>query len=135
MALPLAADVIECTELSSTVLPYVSQLFDLPQHILGSYNDPEALKDLYLATNPLVTAFAFSLFVSPLFLLASEVNKNYSQVDRFWSILPSIYNAHYVVYAHLASLPTQRLHNLLAISTIWSVSGNSPGLGITTDES
>ena len=76
-----------------------------------------------MATNPLITAFAFSLFLVPIFLLVSEVNKNYSQVDRMWSLLPTVYNAHYVVYAHCAGLETQRLDNLLAFSVVWSVSG------------
>lgn len=122
MALPLTESVMDCADLSQTVLPYVSQLYELPQQLLQSYNDPAALSSIYLSTNPLVTAFAFSLFISPLFLLVSELNRNYSQVDRFWSILPTIYNAHYVVYAHMAGLPTLRLHNLLAVSTVWSVS-------------
>lgn len=122
MALPLTESVMDCADLSQTVLPYVSQLYELPQQLLQSYNDPAALSSIYLSTNPLVTAFAFSLFISPLFLLVSELNRNYSQVDRFWSILPTIYNAHYVVYAHMSGLPTLRLHNLLAVSTVWSVS-------------
>lgn len=121
MALPLVGSVVECTDFSKTVLPFVSQLYGLPQQLLQSYNEPGELLDIYLNTNPLISAFAFSLFLSPLFLLASEINKNYSQVDRFWSILPTVYNAHYVVYAHLAGLSTQRLDNLIAVSTIWSV--------------
>jgi hypothetical protein len=134
MALPLTESVLDCADLSKTVLPYVSQLYDLPQQLLQSYNDPSALLDIYLTTNPLVTAFAFSLFVSPLFLLASEVNRNYSQVDRFWSIIPTIYNAHYVLYAHLAGVPTLRLHNLLAVSTVWSVSDSYDSLKNISDE-
>lgn len=122
MALPVTETVADCADLARTVLPYVSQLYDLPQQILQSYNDPAEVQKIYLSTNPLVTAFAFSLFVSPIFLLISEINRNYSQVDRLWSILPTIYNAHYVLYAHLTGLPTQRLDNLLAVSVVWSVS-------------
>jgi steroid 5-alpha reductase family enzyme len=76
---------------------------------------------IYLSTNPLITAFAFSLFLFPIFLIASEINKNYSQIDRFWSLLPTIYNAHFVTYAHLLGLPTKRLDLLLAVSTLWSL--------------
>jgi hypothetical protein len=123
MALPSVGSVVDCADFSKTVLPYVSQLYGLPQQLLQSYNEPAELLDIYLNTNPLISAFAFSLFLAPLFLLASEINKNYSQVDRFWSILPTVYNAHYVLYAHLAGLSTQRLDNLIAISTIWSVGG------------
>jgi hypothetical protein len=124
MALPPLESVVECADFSKTVVPYISQLYTLPEQLLQSYNKPEELQAIYLATNPLVSAFAFSLFISPLFLLISEINKNYSQVDRCWSLLPTLYNAHYVLYAHLAGLPTQRLDNLIAVSTVWSVSGS-----------
>ena len=125
MALPVTETVADCADLARTVLPYVSQLYDLPQQVLQSYNDPAELQKIYLSTNPLLTAFAFSLFVSPIFLIVSEINRNYSQVDRFWSILPTIYNTHYVLYAHLTGLPTQRLDNLLAVSIVWSVSATN----------
>lgn len=125
LPLPITTDALDCSDLYLTVLPYVSQLYDLPQQLLQSYNDPAELRNIYLGTNPLITAFAFTLFISPIFLLVSEINRNYSQVDRFWSILPSIYNAHYVLYAHMAGLPTQRLDNLIAVSVVWSVSTTS----------
>jgi len=64
--------------------------------------------------------FAFSLAISPIFLLVSEVNKNYSQVDRMWSILPSLYNTHYAVWAHMAGLPVRRLDLVLLVSWVWS---------------
>ncbi|KAK3044866.1 hypothetical protein LTS18_000146, partial [Coniosporium uncinatum] len=65
-------------------------------------------------------AFAFSLAISPIFLLVSEVNKNCSQVDRMWSISPSLYNAHYAVWAHMAGLPVRRLDLVLLVSWVWS---------------
>jgi hypothetical protein len=122
MALPSVGSLIDCADLSKTVLPYVYQLYDLPQKLLQSYNKPAELHDIYLNTNPLVSGFAFSLFLAPLFLVISEITRNFSQVDRFWSILPTVYNFHFVLYAHLAGLPTQRLDNLLAVSVVWSVS-------------
>lgn len=121
MVLPVVKTLSECSDFSATVLPYVSQLNDLPQQLIQSWNNPTELLNIYLATNPLISAFAFSLFLAPLFLVISEINKNYSQVDRCWSILPTLYNAHFVTYAHLSGLPTQRLDNLIAFSTIWSV--------------
>jgi steroid 5-alpha reductase family enzyme len=122
MALPVVKTVIECSNFEKTVLPYLPQLYDLPQQILQSYNNPTELRNIYLATNPFITALAFSLFLAPVFLLVSEVNRNCSQVDRCWSILPTIYNAHYVLYAHLSGLPTTRLDSLIAVSCVWSVS-------------
>jgi steroid 5-alpha reductase family enzyme len=121
MSIPSLNSLIECSNFQKTVVPYIPQLYTLPGQLFESWNNPAELQSIYLATNPLITAFAFSLFLAPVFLLISEVNKNYSQVDRIWSILPTIYNAHYVIFAHMSGLPTQRLDNLIAFSTVWSV--------------
>jgi hypothetical protein len=129
MALPVVKTVHDCSDFQKTVLPYLPQLYDFPQQLLQSYDNPTELRNIYLATNPLITALSFSLFLAPVFLIISEINRNYSQVDRMWSILPTIYNAHYVVYAHLSGLPTTRLDNLIAFSCVWSVSGKCAALG------
>jgi hypothetical protein len=121
MSLPVVKTLEQCSDFTKTVLPYIPQLYDLPQQLIQSYNNPTELRNIYLATNPLISALAFSLFLAPLFLIISEINKNYSQVDRCWSILPTVYNAHFAIYAHLSGLPTSRLDNLLAFSTVWSV--------------
>ncbi|KAL9009907.1 MAG: hypothetical protein Q9173_005105 [Seirophora scorigena] len=110
-----------CADFGRTVQPYLSQLNDLPQQIYQSATDLQALKAIYLNTNPLVSAFAFSLLLVPIVLVISEINRNYSQVDRVWSILPTVYNLHYVAYAHAKDLPTQRLNSLAIISVIWSM--------------
>ncbi|KAL9592602.1 MAG: hypothetical protein Q9179_006553 [Wetmoreana sp. 5 TL-2023] len=120
MALPLLKSAVACTDFSRTVQPYIPQLNDLPQQIYQSATDPQALKQLYLETSPLISAFAFSLFLVPIFLVSSEINRNYSQVDRVWSLLPTVYNLHYVAYAHAKGLPTQRLDSLAIISSVWS---------------
>lgn len=121
MALPVVTHLLECSDFEKTVLPYIPQLYNLPQQLLISYNNPTELRNLYISTNPLITALALSLFLAPIFLVVSEINKNYSQVDRLWSILPTIYNAHYTLYAHMSGLNTQRLDNLVAFSVVWSV--------------
>ena len=121
MALPVLKSTVACADFSRTVQPYIAQLIDLPQRIYQSGLSLQALKELYLNTNPLVSAFALSLFLAPIFLVAGEINKNYSQVDRFWSLLPTVYNLHYVAYGHAKGLPTQRLNSLAIISVIWSV--------------
>ena len=122
MALPVVRSLIECAEYNNTVAPYIYQLQPLPQVFLQSAANIAALKQLYLDTNPLISAIAFSIAISPIFLVISEINKNYSQVDRVWSILPTIYNVHYAVYAHLAGIETTRLNLVAVISAIWSVS-------------
>ncbi|KAI1000556.1 hypothetical protein K3495_g7638 [Podosphaera aphanis] len=111
----------ECASFERTIFPFIVQFNNLPTQLLISWNDPTALKHLYLTTNPSITAFAFSLFLAPLFFGISEVNRNFSQVDRCWSILPSIYNAHFAIYAHLSGLKTRSLDALLAFSICWSV--------------
>ncbi|KAI4177083.1 MAG: hypothetical protein LQ343_000565 [Gyalolechia ehrenbergii] len=120
MAIPMLKSAVACADFSRTVQPYISQLNDLPQQVLQSATSLQALKELYLNTNPLISAFAFSLFLAPIFLVVSEINKNYSQVDRVWSLLPTVYNLHYAVYGHARGLPTQRLNSLTIISAIWS---------------
>ena len=122
MSLPVLKSLADCTDFTKTVSPYLPQLSHLPEQILQSISDPHALKQLYLSTNPLISAFAFSLFLFPVFLIASEINKNYSQIDRFWSILPLVYIAHFAIFARAAGLPTQRLDTLCFITTLWSVS-------------
>lgn len=121
MSLPVLYTLTQCSDFTTTVRPYIPQLYDLPKQLIQSWNNPTQLQNIYLATNPLISAFAFSLALAPVFLLISEINKNYSQVDRVWSLLPTLYNAHYVVYAHMSGLPTARLDNLIAVSTVWSV--------------
>jgi hypothetical protein len=121
MALPVVKSAVDCSDFTNTVLPYTYQLKALPQTVFESISDPAALRQIYLDTNPLISAFAFTLFISSIFLIVSEFNKNYSQVDRAWSILPTIYNAHYTLYAHMLGLETKRLDMLLTASALWSV--------------
>ncbi|KAL8796869.1 MAG: hypothetical protein Q9195_000952 [Heterodermia aff. obscurata] len=110
----------DCANFEKTVVPYIPQFYDVFQQILESITNPQALKILYVSTNPLISAFSISLLISPIFLVAAEINRNYSQVDRFWSLLPTLYNAHFVFYAHLLGLPTARLDAVLTTSIIWS---------------
>ncbi|KAF1971921.1 DUF1295-domain-containing protein [Bimuria novae-zelandiae CBS 107.79] len=118
-ALPAVKSLPECADFTKTVTPYLPQLYDLPQNIFNNINNLEALQHVYLSTNPLVTGLGFALFLSVVVLIVSEINKNYSQVDRLWSILPVIYNSHYTLWAHLAGLPTQRMDHIMAVTILW----------------
>ncbi|KAI9806272.1 MAG: hypothetical protein M1825_006387 [Sarcosagium campestre] len=120
-ALPSLTVLKDCADFSKTVVPFIPQLYSLPQKLIDCGFDSERLKSLYLSTNPLISAFAIALFLAPVFLIVSEVNKNYSQVDRFWSILPTVYNAHFCAWAHLAGMRTLRMDTLLAFSAVWSL--------------
>jgi hypothetical protein len=121
MALPLIKTALECADFYHTVVPYIGQLYELPEKLIQSWSNPGELQQIYMATNPLISAFAFSLFLGPIFLVVSEINKNYSQVDRCWSILPTVYNAHFYIYAHLSGLPHERLDYVMIFTTVWSV--------------
>nr|POE88259.1 uncharacterized protein CFP56_11488 [Quercus suber] len=121
MSLPVVTSLADCADWSLTVSPYLPQLYTLPSQIAASIANPAALYDLYLTTNPAVSSLAFSLALFPVFLIVSEINRNYSQVDRVWSILPTVYNIHYAIWARLSALPTQRLDNVMAFSVVWSM--------------
>jgi hypothetical protein len=72
MSLPVIKTVSDCADFSKTVLPYVSQLNELPQQIFQSITNLQALKVLYVSTNPLITAFAFSSSWSRSFCLSPK---------------------------------------------------------------
>lgn len=133
MALPVVKTLYDCGNYTDTVEPYIYQLRPLPQIVWESIANPAALKQIYLDTNPLASAFAFSLALGPIFLIASEINKNYSQVDRFWSILPTVYNVHYALWSHLAGYGFGKLDLVAIASTLWSVSMSQISL-IPTDD-
>lgn len=122
MALPVVRTLRECADYFSTVAPYLDQLRAIPHVFFDSIANSAALKQLYLDTNPLLTSIAFALAISPIFLIVSEINRNYSQVDRLWSLLPTVWNAHYAVYGHLAGVDTTRVDAAAAITALWSVS-------------
>ncbi|KAH7555226.1 hypothetical protein BM1_06849 [Bipolaris maydis] len=121
MAIPVVSTLPECVDFHKTVEPYLPQLYDLPYQVVARISDVQALKELYLSTNPLISSFAFAvLFLSPTVFILSEINRNYSQVDRIWSLLPAVYNIHYATWAHLNGLPATKLDHVMAVSIIWS---------------
>lgn len=122
LVLPAVKSLADCADWRLTVEPFIPQLKQLHVQFLDSATGWEGLKSFYLSTNPLVFAFALSLLLAPIFLVVSEVNKNYSQVDRCWSLLPTVYITHYTIWAHMHELPTQKLDMLLIYSCVWSVS-------------
>lgn len=121
MALPTVKTLADCADFSKTVAPYIPSLQSFPSDFMSVIASTEGLKHLYLTSNPMVTATAFSVATFPIFLLVSEINKNYSQVDRVWSILPTLYHIHYSVWAHLNGMPAARVDNVLVVSMIWTL--------------
>ncbi|KAK2067547.1 hypothetical protein P8C59_001282 [Phyllachora maydis] len=121
MALPALATLEECADFSKTVTPFLPQLYALPANILNAVANRGSFFDLYTQTNPLITGFGLSLAFGAVFLVVAEINRNYSQVDRCWSLLPTFYVAHFNVWARLLGLPTKRLDTILLFSTLWSI--------------
>ena len=121
VAMPLIKTLTDCASFSTTVEPWIPQLYALPEKIIANIGDLEALKNIYTATNPIISGFAFSLALFPIFLVVSEVNRNWSQVDRVWSILPTLYHIHYAVWARMHGLETQRVDNVMAFSVLWTL--------------
>lgn len=120
-ALSKLATVEQCAQYDQVVAPHLPQLEKFYENFVYAASSLAQLQQFYVSTNPLVTAFVFSLALAPIFLVASEINRNYSQVDRFWSILPSIYAVHYAAWSHLASTPTEKNDLVALIAVIWSV--------------
>ncbi|OQE28555.1 hypothetical protein PENSTE_c003G01942 [Penicillium steckii] len=120
LPLPRVESLEEATSFKLTVLPYLSQLQYLPASLREAGGDLGSLKEVYLATNPLVSAVALGSVLAAIFFLAAEINRNYSQVDRFWSILPTMYNVHFAAWARLAGIRTQTLDTIAFISILWS---------------
>jgi steroid 5-alpha reductase family enzyme len=122
MALPAVKTLEDCAEYSKIIEPFLPQFYGLPRAVAVTLSDHGSLLDLYKTTNPFVSGLGFSIFLGFVFLLVSEVNRNYSQVDRMWSLLPTIYNAHFFAWSQLNNLPSQRLGLVLLWSVAWSVS-------------
>ncbi|KAI1384578.1 DUF1295-domain-containing protein [Hypoxylon trugodes] len=120
MALPWVNAFEDCADYSQVVEPYLPQLYELPRKIVDTVSNHDSLVELYKTTNPFISGLGFSIFLGAIFLVAAEVNRNYSQVDRMWSLLPTIYNAHFAAWSHLNNLPSQRVDLILLWSVIWS---------------
>lgn len=121
MALPLLKSIQDCSDYSKTVEPFLPQLYQLPSKLLDNITSPSGLQKLYLETNPLISALGISIGLGFVFLVVSEINRNYSQVDRMWSILPNLYVIHFAVWARLAGLAHSRLDLISVATTLWSI--------------
>lgn len=121
LPLPEVHSPVDCASFSHTVIPFLSQLSTLRASLQEAGKDVNALKEIYLATNPFITALGFCLVLSAFFLVWSEINRNYSQVDRCWSLLPTVYNVHYAVWSRMVGIKSHSLDTIAVISAIWSV--------------
>lgn len=122
-SLPLVSTLQDTASWTTTVEPYIAHLRFLPWRILEALGaaDVSGLVSIYAATNPLISGFALSVALAPVFFAVSEANRNYSQVDRCWSLLPTVYNAHFWTWAWVNGIRSARLDAVLVLSVIWSV--------------
>ncbi|KAI5804497.1 hypothetical protein EDC01DRAFT_423527 [Geopyxis carbonaria] len=118
VALPIIKSLEEATSLETVLYPFLHQF---------SYSHVEPLiygkvspTEWYLSTNPFITAALFCGVISVLCFIAQEITRNSSQVDRLWSILPTVYIAHYTVFAHMKGLETTRLDTMVTFFILWS---------------
>ncbi|KAI5293696.1 hypothetical protein KEM52_005305 [Ascosphaera acerosa] len=104
-----------------TVAPFWPQLCALPARLYDAGLDFDALKHVWLTTNPLMMALAVALATAPVFFVVGEANRNYSQVDRCWGLLPVLFNVHYLLWAHMHGLPTLTLRAIVVLSYAWGL--------------
>lgn len=125
MALPALQIFENCAEWNKTVEPYLPQLYELSSklvYVIQSHQGLDGLVELYTQTNPLISGFAISVFLGFIFLIVSEINQNFSQVDRCWSILPTFYVAHFDLWARLSGIDSSRIDTILLFCIAWTVS-------------
>ncbi|KAI8987830.1 hypothetical protein BDF20DRAFT_852438 [Mycotypha africana] len=59
---------------------------------------PNNLIDLYTSTDPFAFAMRLVSVLTLIHYVVSEITKNYSQVDKSWSILPVVYAWHFTLH-------------------------------------
>ncbi len=74
--------------------------------------------ELYRSTDPLVTALWVAGGFAVLCWLLSLLTREYSWVDRLWSITPPLYAVHFAAHAGFADL---RLNLMATLTLIWGV--------------
>ena len=77
-----------------------------------------ALVELYKATNPLTTALWVAGGLALLCWLLSVITKEYSWVDRLWSITPALFAVHFAGYVGFRDA---RLNLMAALTVLWGV--------------
>lgn len=121
MALPTIKTLQDCADYYKVVEPFIPQLHELPGRVFAGAASVDDLKLLYLETNPLVSGAAASMAIGAVCYVASELNKNYSQIDRLWSIVPNLFVLHMAIWARLSGLSHTRLVMVAIATTLWSV--------------
>ncbi|KAI9027704.1 hypothetical protein DFJ74DRAFT_660200 [Hyaloraphidium curvatum] len=95
----------------------------------------DALKNVYLNEDPLVTAIWACLFLMAECFVVAIITDDYSQVDRQWSIVPFVYAWHFALHANpmlltalselrvppAADLTNPRVVLIAVLTTLWGL--------------
>ncbi|KAI8880436.1 DUF1295-domain-containing protein [Backusella circina FSU 941] len=84
--------------------------------------NPVLLLEYYKNTDPLFIAFCTCTTFVCVHYITSEITKNYSQVDRAWSLLPILYSWHFTIHDYLVNNSLQP--RLLVASVLISIWGS-----------
>ncbi|CAO3696082.1 unnamed protein product [Rhizopus stolonifer] len=83
-------------------------------------SNPQLLVDYYKNNNALVVASSFTAVITTVHYIASEVTRDYSQVDRCWSILPGIYAWHFTIHNYISEgVLNPRLVTASVLISLW----------------
>ncbi|EWC44047.1 hypothetical protein DRE_01399 [Drechslerella stenobrocha 248] len=75
----------------------------------------------YKDTDPLATAILFASTLGVITFTLAETVRNFSQVDRLWSILPAVYIFHYCYWARVNDIPSNRVDLAATSVAVWSI--------------
>lgn len=120
VTVPVLVRIEDCASWNLTVKPFIPQLYELPNRVLENIGSLEGLRQVYVETNPLISGLGISLALAVIFFVAAEINRNFSQVDRAWSILPNLYVLHFALWARLNGTPSERVEFLASATMLWS---------------
>ncbi|KAK6356979.1 hypothetical protein TWF718_001312 [Orbilia javanica] len=117
-AIPSFSNILEIAQSSPNVLQLLQGAINGVQQVAAGELD---FFTFYKQTDPLATTALFSIILSVFVFILSEITRNFSQVDRLWSILPAVYIVHYSVWANINNLRTDRVDTVAVVSIIWSI--------------
>ncbi|ORY82042.1 hypothetical protein BCR37DRAFT_347844 [Protomyces lactucae-debilis] len=121
--MPLLYALSDAASFNTTVRPFLKpDLLNLEDVVFSA----GSLWRFYLECNPAVFAFLLCIFNAVLVYTVSEVSRNYSQVDRLWSILPTTYQLHFVIRGYFTGtgkhgLLAPRIWIMFLLEFIWTV--------------
>ncbi|KAI9478664.1 MAG: hypothetical protein EXX96DRAFT_255562 [Benjaminiella poitrasii] len=120
MLLPFNASWEHAWSIIQTSASNITSFKTVSSFISACIQQPEILLTYYKNTNPLESALYFTTILIVIHYVTSEITKNYSQVDKAWSILPVVYAWHYTIHDYfLHSAFHPRLLTASILISIW----------------